>query len=108
MDKSAITMTADDDWWLERVTIDGEQRYPKRIRVGSFESPRLYVPERTCKNELSGQYDGACFKCSECSYECEVSVPHPYAPYSPQDTDWFCELPAHCPNCGTRVVEEDA
>lgn len=62
---------------------------------------------RTCRNELSGQYDGACFKCSACSYECEVSVPHPYAPYSPQDTDWFCELPAYCPNCGTRIIKED-
>ena len=29
MDKSAITMTADDDWWLERITMDGEQRYPR-------------------------------------------------------------------------------
>ena len=34
MDKSAITMTTGCDWWLERITMDGEQRYPERIRVG--------------------------------------------------------------------------
>ena len=49
MDKSAITMTTGCDWWLERVTMDGEQRYPERIRVGSLENPRVYVPERTCR-----------------------------------------------------------
>ena len=48
MDKSSITMTADDDWWLERITMDGEQRYPKRIRVGELVRERVYVPERTC------------------------------------------------------------
>ena len=53
MDKSAITMTADDDWWLERVTIDGEQLYPGRILVGSLERPRVYVPERTAFIEVS-------------------------------------------------------
>lgn len=52
MDKSAITMTADDDWWMERITMGGKQRYPERIRVGSLERPRVYVPERTCRECL--------------------------------------------------------
>lgn len=59
--------------------------------------------ERTCRNELDGQYDEATFKCSECGYECEVSVPFAPAPYS-GDTDWDCELPKHCPGCGAMVV----
>ena len=49
MDKSAITMTNGDDWWLERVTTEGRERYPERIRVGSLGKPRVYVPERMCR-----------------------------------------------------------
>ena len=84
MDKSSITMTADDDWWLERVTMDGEQRYPERIRVGSLENPRVYVPERTCR-----MADNGCeFCCSECDGRCG-----------------YDDEPNYCPHCGARVVE---
>ena len=101
MDKSAITMTADDDWWLERVTMDGEQRYPERIRVGSLERPRVYVPERTCdavrtERPCADAASGweTVFECSECGEV--VSWDDGYDP----ETD----LPSYCPRCGARIV----
>lgn len=60
--------------------------------------------ERTCRNLLSGQYDGETFKCSECGYACEVAIPEEPEHYS-WLADWHCELPAYCPNCGAKVVE---
>ena len=88
MDKSAITMTADDDWWLERVTMDGEQRYPERIRVGSLERPRVYVPERTCRYVYD---EGLCgWACSECGGLEPVG-----------------DNVRYCPDCGARVVGDD-
>ena len=47
MDKSAITMTTGCDWWLERVTMEGEQRYPERI-----------VRCRDCKHAITSYRDG--------------------------------------------------
>lgn len=97
MDKSAITMTADDDWWLERVTMDGEQRYPERIRVGSLERPRVYVPERTCRIDMpvidweTGETD---YRCSACGFSAD-----------PQD---WAEIYDYCPHCGARVIEEES
>ena len=92
MDKSAITMTADDDWWLERVTMDGEQRYPERIRVGSLENPRVYVPERTCRVESSHEVEGdGCYA----YFEYELTCGHEIA--------WGDQLPpSYCPECGRR------
>ena len=89
MDKSAITMTADDDWWLERVTMDGEQRYPERIRVGSLENPRVYVPERTCRivSAKEAGRTGYAPACSSCGWQ--SAVWHQYS---------------YCPNCGAKVV----
>lgn len=84
MDKSSITMTADDDWWLERVTMDGEQRYPERIRVGSLDAPRVYVPERTC-HYVGDQISGGCSECR----------------------GWLDPACTYCPSCGARVVEGD-
>ena len=96
MDKSAITMTADDDWWLERVTMGGEQRYPERIRVGSLERPRVYVPERTCRNASLDPLD---FKCSECGAEDYVDGGTiVWVDGGPQDA-------SYCPHCGARIVE---
>ena len=66
-----------------------------------------YVPERTCRNLLSGQYDGATFKCSECGYVCEVAITDEPEPYS-WLTEWYCALPNYCPNCGAKVVGDDA
>ena len=86
MDKSAITMTADDDWWLERVTMDGEQRYPERIRVGSLERPRVYVPERTCRVvRVSTPYHAGPPRCSACMMPMEP-------------------LANFCSHCGARAV----
>lgn len=94
MDKSSITMTADDDWWLERVTMDGEQRYPERIRVGSLENPRVYVPERTCRVESSHEVEGdGCYA----YFEYELTCGHEIA--------WGDQLPpSYCPECGRRVL----
>ena len=86
MDKLSITMTADDDWWLERVTMEGEQRYPERIRVGSADDPRVYVPERTCHVErVSTPYHGGPPRCSACMMPLEPLV-------------------NYCSYCGARVV----
>lgn len=87
MDKSAITMTADDDWWLERVTMDGEQRYPERIRVGSLDDPLVYVPERTCRYVYDREI--CAWRCSECGGLEPVG-----------------DHVRYCPDCGARVVDE--
>ena len=99
MDKSAITMTTGCDWWLERVTMDGEQRYPERIRVGSLERPRAYVPERTCRVECypPGYEDNLHYEvCSECGTILTASRPG----------DRHAARASYCPRCGARVVSE--
>ena len=94
MDKSSVTMTADDDWWLERVTMEGEQRYPKRIRVGSLEDPRVYVPERTAEVDLTEViYKARDVKCWECS-SCGRSFESLFGDYE------------YCPRCGARLVRK--
>ena len=102
MDKSAITMTTGCDWWLERVTMDGEQRYPERIRVGSLESPRVYVPERTCRDT---DCDTGSITCSECG---EITRNTLF--WAEVDGGWTVKghRPRFCSNCGARVVEGDA
>ena len=95
MDKSAITMTADDDWWLERITMDGEQRYPERIRVGSLENPRVYVPERMCR--MGAPIDGE-YRCGECGHLNRETYR--------ADKGWY--PPEYCAHCGARVVKEEA
>ena len=95
MDKSAITMTADDDWWLERVTMEGEQRYPERIRVGSLDKARVYVPERTCRMPFDDREYR--YRCSRCGCLSET--------YRHADGKYYA--PDYCPHCGARVVEED-
>lgn len=84
----------------------GRNERPEYVDVWHEFSPETqrYVPERTCINELDGQYDGATFRCSECGYECEVSTPLTSAPFD-STTDWCCELPGYCPGCGAKVVE---
>lgn len=112
MDKSAITMTADDDWWLERIMMDGEQRYPERIRVGSLEDPRVYVPERTCgypvvtdEEEVaererlsregrifSTQDVPLCRRCTACGKQFTPMTHRP---------KWL----RYCPYCGARIID---
>ena len=137
MDKSAITMTADDDWWLERITMDGEQRYPERIRVGSLERPRVYVPERTCRMEafLLGEFftgnkyvtgtdmsdeefvallkeleEDTIIRCSSCHFSIPSGTDVRYT--QTDDGAWAVEATGtrieYCPHCGARVVEEEA
>ena len=137
MDKSAITMTADDDWWLERVTMDGEQRYPERIRVGSLDRPRVYVPERTCRMEafLLGEFftghrlttstdmsddemdalleklrEDTIIRCSACHFSVPDGANVSYE--QSDDGTWSvsgCEPRAnYCAHCGARIVKEEA
>lgn len=103
MDKSAITMTTGCDWWLERVTMDGEQRYPERIRVGSLERPRVYVPERTCQFVYDEKPDE--YMCSACGKQ--VSGSNPAAEYQVSDKA-VLERFNFCPHCGARVIEEES
>lgn len=44
MDKSSVTWTDGSDWWLSRTTMGGKERYPKQIRVGDLDRPRVYYP----------------------------------------------------------------
>ena len=135
MDKSAITMTTDDDWWLERITMDGEQRYPERIRVGSLERPRVYVPERTCRMEafLLGEFftdrkhvtdtelsdeeidkvflelrDDTVIRCSACHFSVLYGADVTYT--QTDDGAWSADAVRsrinYCPHCGARVVSE--
>ena len=137
MDKSAITMTADDDWWLERVTMDGEQRYPERIRVGSLDRPRVYVPERTCRMEafLLGEFftgnkhvtgtdmsdeefvallkeleEDTIIRCSSCHFSIPSGADVQYT--QTDDGAWAVEATGtrieYCPSCGARIVKEEA
>ena len=89
MDKSAITMTTGCEWWLERITMDGEQRYPERIRVGSLDRTRVYVPERTCR--MVPVVNGRVWKCSWCG---QVSLVEAMGGY--------------CPRCGARVEVDES
>ena len=102
MDKSCITMTTGCDWWLERIAMDGEQRYPERIRVGSLDRPRVYVPERTCRDT---DYDTGSITCSECG---EITRNTLF--WAEVDGGWTVKghRPRFCSNCGARVVKEEA
>ena len=93
MDKSAITMTADDDWWLERITMGGEQRYPERIHVGSLENPRVYVPERTCHPTHTRE-----------KWECDVCGCVIRPGFMPEFAG--VGVLRYCPYCGSRMVSE--
>ena len=86
MDKSAITFTRGREWWLERVTTSGRERYPRRIRVGNLGRERVYVPERTCRMIDNG--------CELCCSVCDCR--HGYD-----------DEPNYCQGCGARVVSGD-
>lgn len=89
MTESNITMTAGTDWWLRRTNSSGRMRYPDRIRVGSADDPRVYVPERTCHvvrdGELSSTGVPRELRCSECGGR-------------------LSRFGSFCPTCGARVV----
>lgn len=64
MDKSSVTWTKGSDWWLSRTTMGGKERYPKQIRVGDLDRPRVYYPvDRDAllemADEMQGYADGA-------------------------------------------------
>lgn len=86
MDKSAITFTCGREWWLERVTMKGRERYPKLIRVGKLGKERVYVPERACRMVDNG--------CELCCSKCDGRIEYDYEPN-------------YCPSCGARVVTGD-
>lgn len=59
MDKSSITWTKGSDWWLSRMTMGGKERYPKQIRVGYLDRPRVYYPvDRDALLTLADEMDG--------------------------------------------------
>ena len=99
MDKAEITQTGRADWWLERVTPGGRQRYPRSIRVGERGDPRVYRPERTCRIVHSGWEKG--FRCTECH------VLFGYDRYFESVDGRAHEMRfIYCPHCGARVVGE--
>lgn len=89
MDKSQITLTRGSEWWIERLTTSNRERYPKIIKVGKLENPRIYLPERTCR-KIPGRmkYGTRLPKCSECGQ-------------SLGDKRW-----KFCPNCGGKIINE--
>lgn len=80
------------EWWLSKTssgkTNRRRQYYPDRILVGNLGEERVYVPERTCKNELTGNPNDPehvwvrCSACKEAKFR----------------TDNYC------PNCGAKVA----
>lgn len=92
MDKSAITFTQGREWWLERVTTSGRERYPRRILVGNLGRERVYVPERTCRNVH--HVPEFIFECSECGAKAYPD-------------GMLKERVTYCPRCGARVVIGD-
>ena len=101
MIKSSITYTKGKDWWLSRRDEDGREHYPDQIRVGSLEDPRVFVPERTCRDTDHMQ---DAIKCSECG---EIT---PCTLYWVYFDDGLRTVKGHrprfCSNCGARVVSE--
>ena len=97
MGAASITQTDGRDWWLQRTDPSGRQRYPERIRVGTLDAPRVYVPERTCgewrgdpRHDAIGHaaaHEDDELWCEHCDIELDES--------------WL-----YCPNCGARVVSE--
>lgn len=94
MDKSAITFTCGSEWWLERVTTRGRQRYPKRILVGELGRERVYVPERTCHPTYTRER----WECDTCG--CMIRPG-----FMPESHG--VGVLRYCPSCGARVVSGD-
>ena len=86
------------------IEISESQSFPSVLNVKRGPELRRYVPERTCRNELSGYTD--CmgrpvpdqFRCSECG-EHSPMVDVGFG-------DMASEAPKFCPRCGARVVSE--
>ena len=94
MDKSAITFTRGREWWLERVTTSGRERYPRRILVGNLGRERVYVPERTCRPTHTRE-----------KWECDVCRCVIRPGFMPEFHG--VGVLRYCPNCGARIIEED-
>ena len=92
MGKSSITFTRGKKWWLERITMDGRQRYPESILVGELGKEREYVQERTCRMRFDDREYR--YKCSRCGCLNET--------YRSTDGKWY--TPEYCAHCGARVV----
>lgn len=69
MGKLNVTRTEGREWWLERISDKGRQRYPRVIRVGEHGKEQVYLPSRKCRNTASpyGDSEGS-FACSSCGY----------------------------------------
>ena len=93
MDKSSITFTCGKEWWPERVTLKGRQRYPKLIRVGELGRERVYVPERTCRPIHTREK----WECDACGCVIRPGFMPEFAGVG---------VLRYCPSCGARVVNE--
>lgn len=89
-----VTFMRGKEWWLLKRGHGKTRRlhYPNRILVGELDKPRVYLPERTCRNDNDNDNDPSRFTCSECGWE---------------DWDTYTADSAfsYCPNCGAKVVE---
>lgn len=85
----SVVFTRGSEWWLDRTTKQGRERYPRSIVVGPAHSKVVrYVPEKTC--EMVEDEPCSCH-CTNCGYD------HQY----PQMYWNFC------PHCGAKVVSSN-
>lgn len=97
---SDLTFTTGRDWWLERTTPKGKQRYPDSIKVGEMGKERAYVPERTCHDT---DHMGDAIQCSECG---DVTRDTLYKVVLDNEGYWTVRgrRPVFCAHCGAKVI----
>ena len=96
-DMASITSTKGKEWWIDRIAMNGNRRYPDRILVGQFGKERAYYPERTCEFVYFDDGEGVNVRCSACGRWLDTVA-------DVEDVAQF----NHCPLCGARIKEGEA
>ena len=93
-DMASITSTKGKEWWIDRIAMNGNRRYPDRILVGQFGKERAYYPERTCEFVYFDDGEGINVRCSACGRWLDAVA-------DVEDVGLF----EFCPMCGARIKE---